>query len=165
MKPIDFVKKYKFAAIMAESRTGLSWKANLAQAALETGWGEHAPGNNMFGVKDSDGINGNEQLLTTTEYSKSKTLKFPQILSIVWDATKKLWKYRVKDYFRKYDDPSEVFTEHANWFASRKIYAKAWAVRSSPYLFFDEIAKAGYATAPNYAESLKKVCRIIEGVR
>ena len=67
MKPIDFVKKYKFADIMAESRTGLSWKANLAQAALETGWGEHAPGNNMFGVKDSDGINGNEQLLTTCE--------------------------------------------------------------------------------------------------
>ena len=162
MKPSDFVKTYKQAALIAESQTGLSWKANLTQAALESGWGKHAPGNNLFGVKDSDGVNGNEQLLITTEYSKSKNLKFPQILSIVWDYSKKLWKYRVRDYFRKYPDCSEIFVEHAKFFESRSRYAAAWTVRNDPYKFFAEIAKAGYATDPNYAASLCKICKIIE---
>lgn len=57
MTPIEFIRKYKASAIAAEKATGLSYKANLAQAAWESGWGEHAPGNNFFGVKDSDGDN------------------------------------------------------------------------------------------------------------
>ena len=162
MRPIDFVKKYKPNALAAEKNTGMSWVANLAQAAWESGWGGHAPGNNFFGVKDSDGINGNEQLLTTTEYSKSNTLKFPQVISVIWEPAKKMWKYRVKDWFRKYPDVSEIFTEHANWFKARPRYAKAWEVRTDPYRFIDEIAKAGYATDPNYAANLKKICKTIE---
>ena len=161
MEPIVFIKTYKKSALEAEKLTGLSYKANLSQGAWESGWGKSAPGNNLFGVKDNDGINGNEQLLTTTEYSKSKTLKFPQIISITWDNSKKLWKYKIKDWFRKYPDTSELFTEHAKWFQARPRYAKAWTFRNDPYRFFEEIAKAGYATDPNYAKNLSKVCDLI----
>jgi len=35
-------------------------------------------------------------------------------------------------------------------------------VRSNPYKFAEEVAKAGYATAPNYADSLKKLIKTIE---
>ena len=77
MTPIEFVTKFKQYAKNVEAKTGLSYVAILTQAALESGWGSSIPGNMFFGVKDTDGINGNEQLLTTTEYSKSDSLKFP----------------------------------------------------------------------------------------
>lgn len=161
MKASDFVRTYKASALVAEAQTGLSWRISLSQAALESGWGEHAPGNNFFGVKDSDGLNGNEQLLTTTEYAKSNRLKFPKIFSIRWDSAKKLWKYKVRDWFRKYPDCSETFIEHANFFKSRSRYATAWKYRHDPDAFFDEIAKAGYATDPHYAKLLKSICKTI----
>ena len=66
MKPKDFVAKYKPFALETQTKTGICFKATLAQAAVESGWGEAAPGNMFFGVKDTDGINGNEQLLVTT---------------------------------------------------------------------------------------------------
>lgn len=43
-----------------------------------------------------------------------------------------------------------------------KRYAKALEVRHDPYLFADEVAKAGYATATNYAKVLKDVIRTVE---
>lgn len=156
------IKCYPFAK-QTEDKTGLSAVAILAQAALESAWGNSAVGNMYFGVKDSDGINGNEQLLTTVEYLSSPDKKFPVIKSVT-QIGKNLWKYVVKDYFRKYDTPEQCFTEHASFFSARARYASAWAVRSNPNSFFEEIEKAGYATAvdektgkPNYASTLKSI--------
>lgn len=164
MKPQDFVKTYYPFAKQTELKRGISAVVILAQAALESAWGKVAPGNMFFGVKDFDGLNGNEQLLTTTEYSKRSDLKFPVVLSItpVERNGQKYFKYRVKDYFRKYNSPEECFNDHADLFYRVKRYAKALEVKDDPYAFIDEIAKAGYATAPNYADSLKKVARMIE---
>ena len=80
MTSIDFVKTYLPFALQTQAKTGIHAYFVLAQAALESGWGKKAPGNMFFGVKDTDGVNGNEQLLTTTEFSKSPNLKFPQII-------------------------------------------------------------------------------------
>ena len=164
MKIKEFVDKFYSFAKESELKTGISAIAILAQAALESGWGRVAPNNMFFGVKDTDGINGNEQLLTTTEYSRSANLKFPVILSITPVVRKgqKWFKYRVKDYFRKYDTPEECFTDHGNFFIRNKRYSEALKVKSDPYKFIDEIAKAGYATAPDYATILKKIARSIE---
>lgn len=158
-----FVQKYYQYAKISESNTGISAVAVLSQAALESGWGKHAPGNMFFGVKDNDGINGNEQLLTTTEYSRRADLKFPEIISIkpVTKKGKKYFKYRVKDYFRKYDSPADSFTDHSNFFYKYKRYADALKVKDNAFRFFEKIAKAGYATDPNYAEKLKSIARII----
>src|SRR5690606_10598431 len=137
MKPSEFVKAYYPYAKETERKTGISAKAILAQAALESGWGKVAPGNMFFGVKDTDGINGNEQLITTTEYSRRADLKFPQIISItpVLRNGHKWFKYKVKDYFRKFDTPEESFTHHAQFFLKNKRYAKALAVKSDTYAF------------------------------
>jgi flagellar protein FlgJ len=118
----------------------------------------------FFGVKDTDGINGNEQLLQTTEYSRRADLKFPEIISItpVIRNGEKYFKYVVKDYFRKYNTPEECFTDHTKFFFENKRYKKALEVKNDPYKFIEEIAKAGYATAPNYAEMLTKVAKMIE---
>lgn len=161
MKPKDFVVKYYPYAKQIEDELGLSSIAILAQCALESGWGEHAPGNMMFGIKDTDGVNGNEQLITTTEYLKNPNAKFPVIISKVLDPVKKLYKYIVKDYFRKYNTPADSFRDHVKFFQVNKRYTTAWSVRKDYNRFFEEIAKAGYATAPGYSDILKGVAKTI----
>jgi flagellum-specific peptidoglycan hydrolase FlgJ len=163
MKPELFVSKYLSHAKRVEAKIGISTIAILTQAALESAWGEVAPGNMFFGVKDTDGVNGNEQLLTTTEYSSRADLKFPFIISVtpILRNGRKMFKYRVKDYFRKYETPEHCFTDHALFFIKNKRYAKALEVKHDYNLFFEEIAKAGYATAPNYADTLKAVSKSI----
>jgi len=160
--PKEFVTKYLPFAKQTEIKTGISALFILAQAALETGWGKSTPGNLFFGVKDTDGINGNEQLLTTSEYLPTDKKNFPQIISVTWDAAKKLYHYVVKDYFRKYDTPEGSFTDHANFFLKNSRYNIALIYRSDPYRFATEIAKAGYATDPNYADSLHKMIDTIK---
>ncbi len=164
MKPKEFVQQYYPFALKTQQKTGISAVAVLAQAALESGWGKSAPGNMFFGVKDTDGVNGNEQLLQTTEYSRRADLKFPKIISItpVVRNGEKYFKYVVKDYFRKYNTPEECFTDHMKFFFENKRYKKALEVKNDPYKFIEEIAKAGYATAPSYAEMLTKVAKMIE---
>jgi len=164
MKKQDFVNKFYVPAKASQGKTGIPALANLAQAAVESAWGEVCPGNMLFGVKDTDGINGNEQLLTTTEYSKSATAKFPNIISVtpVVRNGQKWFKYKIKDYFRKYNTLEECFTDHAQFYIKNKRYAKALLVKNDPYQFIDEIAKAGYATDPNYAQLLKGIAKDLE---
>jgi len=162
MIPKDFVAAYYPFAKQTQDKTGISAIAILAQAALESGWGSSAPGNMFFGIKDTDGVNGNEQLLKTSEYLATNTVKFPQILSVTWDSTKKLYHYLVKDYFRKYDTPEQCFTDHANFFFNNSRYAMALTVRQDPFLFTTEVANAGYATAPGYSDLLHKIINVIK---
>ena len=165
MTPKDFVKKYKPFALESERKTGISALFILAQSALETGWGKSAPGNMMFGVKASVSTPAEKrQLVQTTEILATDKAMFPVIISIEKRPDGK-FKYTVKDWFRKYDSPEESFTDHANLFVNNKRYAKALQVKNDPYKFAEEVAKAGYATAPNYADSLKKLIKEIEKVK
>ena len=159
--PKEFVTLLYPFAKQIETETGLSSIAIMSQAALESGWNSTPQGFNFFGIKDTDGINGNEQLITTTEYLKNPNAKFPVILSKVLDPVKKLYKYIVKDYFRKYNTPADSFRDHVKFFQVNKRYATAWSVRKDYNRFFEEIAKAGYATAPNYSDILKGVAKTI----
>ena len=164
MTPKSFVSSYYQDALTCEKATGIPAIAILAQAALESGWGEVAPGFMFFGVKDTDGVNGNEQLLTTTEYSRSATAKFPNIISVtpVIRNGQKWFKYKIKDYFRKYNSAVECFIDHSKFFLNNKRYAKALEVKGDYNKFIDAIAAAGYATDPNYASLLKSIAGTIQ---
>lgn len=165
MDPKDFVTAYLPYAKETELKTGISAVAILAQAAVESGWGHAAPGNMFFGVKAAPGTTpADEQLLTTTEYSRYANLKFPEVLSItpVVVNSSKLFKYSVKDYFRKYATPEESFTDHASFFLNNPRYNEALKVKDDPVAFLNAIAAAGYATAPNYAATLDEVVKTIE---
>lgn len=162
MTPKEFVKKYKPFALETERKTGISHLFILAQSALETGWAKSIPDNNMFGVKAKAGTPPEKrQLVVTKEVLSSPNVTFPEIIRITKRADGK-YQYEVKDWFRKYDSPEESFTDHANLFMNNKRYAKALLVRSDPYKFAEEVAKAGYATEPTYAERLKGVIKTIE---
>ena len=166
MTPKEFIKQYKPFALETERKTGISHLFILAQAALETGWGERGVGNNFFGIKVPKNLvsstpNEKKQLLRTNEVLSSANAVFPKIFSIKKRADGK-YTYVVLDWFRKYDTPEECFTDHAQFFFKNKRYAKALLVRSDPYKFAEEVAKAGYATAPDYANSLKKIIKMLE---
>ena len=168
MTPKEFINQYKPFALETERKTGISHLFILAQAALESGWGERGVGNNFFGIKVPKNLVSNtpankKQLFKTTEVLNAPNLgyKFPQVMSIYQLPSGK-YKYEVKDWFRKYETPEECFTDHAQFFFKNKRYAKALLVKADPYKFAEEVAKAGYATAPNYADSLKKLIKKIE---
>lgn len=157
----NFCDKYYPYAYEVFEDTGFPVSSILAQSGIETGWGIAIVGNMMFGVKDTDGLNGNEQLLSTTEYHTTNTVKYPTIMSItaVMVKGKRLYKYLVKDWFRKYDSPEDSFKDHANFILENKRYSKALEYRDKPTFFSREIARAGYATGPEY-EKLFIACTL-----
>lgn len=163
MRPQLFVEKYLPHATKVETKTGISAVATLTQAALESAWGEVAPGYMFFGVKDTDGVNGNEQLITTTEYTRTANNPMPVQISTtpILKNGVKMFKHKGKDYFRKYNTPEECFNDHAQFFIKNRRYKAALAVKHNYNRFFEEIAKAGYATDPNYANTLKAVSKSI----
>jgi len=160
MQPKDFVYKYLTAAKNAEMQTGVPALVTLTQAAVESKWGDVAPGFNFFGIKDTDGLNGNEQLLLTHEYLDNPNAKFPKIVNIVQLAQRR-YKYTVYDYFRKYPDAESAFTDHGAFLVKNERYKEALASKD-PIAVLQGIAKAGYATDPDYASLLTRVAEMIK---
>lgn len=164
MTPKQFVEKFRLYALATESKSGISATFILAQAALESGWGKKAPGYNFFGIKDRSGKDENRQLLTTTEFSTRDDLKFPEIISItpVMMNNRQMYRYRIRDYFRKYNSPEDSFDDHSQFFYKNPRYRVALGSAKDPVQFAIQVAKAGYATDPDYANTLIKVIRMIE---
>lgn len=164
MVPEDFIIKFFSFAKTSSQKSGISAIALLAQAALESGWGDKVPGNMLFGIKASLSLPENKrQLVTTTEILKKGDAIFPVVISIT-RLPNGLFKYKVKDWFRKYDTPEESFSDHSAFFLENKRYAAALLVKADPYKFIDAIAAAGYATDPDYAKLLKSIANRVESI-
>lgn len=156
----DFIDKYAQNAVDSMKTTQVPASVTLAQAALESGWGKHAPGFNFFGIKAGSSWTGKKQLLTTHEiHSDNDKNKhnYPEVISITEftdskGATKYKWK--VKDNFRAYDSATDSFNDHGNFLVANKRYKKAFDYTNDSHQFIQEVAKAGYATDPNYASVL-----------
>ncbi len=158
MTPLEFVQQFYPHADKVEKETGLPALFVVAQSALETGWGKSVAGNNMFGVKGTGRNPEREQLVLTTEFLSTPNQKFPEILSIEERIPGKRWKYTVRDWFRKYDSPADSFADHAVVLKADR-YKPAWqfamnSANPSPVDFGRAVARAGYATAPNYEEQI-----------
>jgi len=74
-------------ALAASQATGVDPRIIIAQSALETGYGRHAPGNNYFGIKATGQQIG--QTLPTNEYGANGM-------------------YSTTSRFRTYDSPLQV---------------------------------------------------------
>lgn len=164
MLPEQFVKTYWPYARAVEQKDGVPALFTVAQSAQETGWGQTIVGNMMFGIKDTDGINGNEQLLVTTEYHSRPDVKYPFLLSVTEVIKGKRWKYKIKDWFRKYPTPEESFRDHAVFLKKNPRYARAFLFKQFPYRFAQEVCQAGYATDPNYYNSIAAIMHKVEGI-
>ena len=162
MKVAEFVNAYLEDAKRSEANTGVPALLSLAQSALESGWSSAKPGNAMFGVKAAGGWPGKKQLLVTREVfvDRNQGARFPEVISITPRADGK-FDYKVKDWFRAYDSPSESFDDHGKMLRSNARYAKCFETKD-PREFARRIAAAGYATDPGYANSLIDVIATIE---
>ena len=155
-----FISKYLPYAEQMQEKTGVPALVALAQSALETGWGSVVPGNMMFGMKAGKSWKGEKQLLQTKEYHSTDKVQYPVVIRIEKLRTGK-YKYWIKDYFRKYKSPYYSFLDYAR-LLTRTRYQKAFQYKDDPIAFAREIAKAGYATDPNYFTMLRSLINKIK---
>lgn len=166
MKQEEFFAKYANDAEVAMIKKGIPASVTLAQAGIESAYGAAVFQNNFFGIKAGRGWLGKRQLLRTTEVLHFATEEafaaahggyhFPEVISI----TKRpqgdyLWV--VKDWFRAYDTPAEGFIDHADFFIVNSRYHNAILHEANAEQFAMDIAVAGYATAPNYGQTIINV--------
>lgn len=136
-----------------------------AQAALESGWGKSAIGNNLFGITKGCSWNGPVELATTTEYFNRPDVSFKapeKVLSVV-PLGEGRYKYKVKRLFRQYDTVEDCLRDHLA-ILKKPGYADAWPYRHDPEEFARRLQDAvgsRYATAPNYADMMASMFRSV----
>ena len=109
----------------------------LAQSALESGWGQHVKQNAYFGIKGHS-PSGKSTSFGTTEVINGKVI-------------------HIKDTFRAYTDYADAADDYGRFLNENKIYAAAFAFSKDPLKFVAAVAKAGYATSPDYQKSLTSI--------
>jgi peptidoglycan hydrolase-like protein with peptidoglycan-binding domain len=161
LTPAQFVAAYGASARKSQEVHGVPALVTLGQAALESGWGEHAPRFNFFGIKaKASDPEHTRQLLRTREVLSRPDAKFPEVISVTPRSDGK-YNYIVRDWFRAYPDAAAAFDAHGRVLRLPR-YAKAFTVARDPYAFAAEIARAKYATDPSYERVLTAVMRTIE---
>lgn len=135
----DFIKQIAPAAITAYKKHGVLPSLTIAQAILESNWGNSAPGFMLFGIKWSEGCGRDKQLLWTTEYI---------------NGTEK----KVQDWFRKYNSYAESIDDHGKFLKENSRY-KPVLVASNYNEACTQIQACGYATDPNYANQLINIVK------
>ena len=138
-----FLESLRPHAEAAEAATGVPARFILAQAALESGWGEKeiraADGQasfNLFGIKAGRNWGGESVETATTEYRQGLAMKLTQ-------------------RFRAYPDYTAAFTDYANLLRSR--FGEAVRAGDDAAAFAKGLADGGYATDPAYAGKLRAV--------
>lgn len=143
--PGEFIQKLMPAAKQAAQKLGLEPLALLAQAALETGWGQRtfktAEGNNsfnFFGIKAHNSWQGDVAVVDTLEYRQGVAQK-------------------EKAKFRAYESPEQSLGDYVDFIKSNPRYQQAVAMADNPKAYFQQLQAAGYATDPNYAQKILSV--------
>lgn len=145
----DFIRQLYPYAVQAAKDLGVEPKVLLAQAALESGWGESV-------IKDGNGINTFN--LFNIKADKSWIGKQAQVSTLEFDQG---IPRKVSAGFRSYNSFKESFNDYVDFIKSNPRYNDALKKAGNPGQYMHELQKAGYATDPKYAE---KVMSIYQGV-
>jgi flagellar protein FlgJ len=150
----DASTPHRFVALMlplakqAASFLGVSPLGIVAQAALETGWGQRlarladgTPSFNLFGIKAGPSWQGRRVGADTLEF--------------VGGAAEKR-----RESFRAYESVRASVEDYARLIHGSPRYQQALAVGADPCAYAAALGAAGYATDPDYA---KKIIEILNG--
>lgn len=123
-------------------RSGIKWKIppslTMAQAILETGWGDHIlPGFNFFGVK-GNGPAG---------HSLQRTKEFIGGESLYVDAE-----------FRMYENAEQSFDDHNRLLMEAGVYEPVRSASPDSTAMAHELT-GRYATDPEYGKKLEQIIR------
>jgi len=140
--PEDFISRLWPLARDAGRELNVDPRALVAQAALETGWGQKVlrdekgvSGNNLFNIKADHRWGGERLSVRTVEYEGG-------IASLK------------KAAFRTYDTLKESFDDYVNFLKSNPRYEKVASGGLSSGDYARALQDAGYATDPAYASKI-----------
>lgn len=143
--PEEFVRRLSPVARRIGEKTGISPKLLLAQAALETGWGQHMivsskgrNSHNLFGIKAGEGWQGDRVSVTTTEYRDGRPMK--EVAP-----------------FRAYPSYSASFQDYASFLQSNPRYQSVLQQAGNPAAFTQSLQDSGYATDPDYGKKIQDI--------
>ena len=151
--PLEFINAIGVQCQIACKDTHIFPSVCIAQAALETGWGKSAIGNNIFGIKANTAWKGKKQVIKTTEILHAQGLEhlFSHVYSVTPQGTG-TWLYVVDDWFRDYDTIADSIKDHNLFLKVNTRYAKAGVFTSkTPEEQIQHIVEGGYATGAGYA--------------
>lgn len=144
----EFVRKYIKGAVEVNKKYGVPYEAMMGQAILESGHGGSSltsVHNNFFGIKADSSWRGASVTMPTTEVYNGKTVI-------------------VMADFRSYPTIEAGWTDHGLFINENERYKKALDHPGNPRLYIEEVAKAGYATDPNYASKVTALIGEIETI-
>jgi flagellar protein FlgJ len=147
MKPEQFIKDLYPAAKSIEKKSGIPAVAIIAQAALESDWGKKAIGNNIFGIKDKNGV-----LTLTTEYSDDPHY-FDGYKVESKELVGKKWMFKVWLRFAQYESVEACLTAHNRLLMSDR-YKPCLRWKHSPKRYLIAIWRAGYASDKDYGKKV-----------
>jgi peptidoglycan hydrolase FlgJ len=141
----EFMSQLLPHAQQAASALGVDANLLLAQAALETGWGQAVIKNgqgessfNLFNIKADKSWQGRQ--------AKAMTLEFDGGV-----AKKEMAG------FRSYDSYKQSFDDYVNFIKSNPRYSEALKKVGNAAQYMRELQQAGYATDPRYAEKVMNI--------
>ncbi|HED3137303.1 flagellar assembly peptidoglycan hydrolase FlgJ [Citrobacter farmeri] len=147
----DFLAQLSLPARLASEQSGVPHHLILAQAALESGWGQRQirrengePSFNLFGVKASGNWKGPVTEITTTEYENGEAKK-------------------VKAKFRVYSSYLEALSDYVGLLTRNPRYA-AVTTAATAEQGAQALQSAGYATDPNYARKLTSMIQQLKSM-
>lgn len=150
---ISFVKSLEPYAQHAATALGVSSDTLIAQAALETGWGQHVPAAsgggssfNLFGVKAGGGWSGDSATALTTEYSQGRAGEVPQS-------------------FRAYSSVQQGVNDYVTLLQRSSRYQQALGTGTDVGAFASALTQGGYATDPDYVRKLQATTASVKTLR
>lgn len=143
--PDDFVQTLLPKIKQFAAQLNLDPKAMLAQAAIETGWGQHMIHNakgqnshNLFGIKAHKGWHGDKAPVNTLEYTNGVAKS-------------------EKANFRAYGSFEQSMQDYVSFIQQNPRYRQAIQNTQHPEAYFRALQEAGYATDPDYADKVLSV--------
>jgi flagellar protein FlgJ len=143
--PAEFVNRMLPPIRRAAKALGVNPLGMLAQAALETGWGQRMPRNadgssshNMFGIKAGDEWSGARAAADTMEVANG--VATPRRTS-----------------FRAYGSIEESVNDFASLLKNSPRYREVLAAGANAGAYIANMGKSGYATDPDYANKLNQI--------
>lgn len=155
------------AAVGSERTSGVPAELTAAQAILESGWLQHAPGNNAFGIKAHD-ESGRQRLATKEWFTDTERSRFlsgesgrTAVLALPEQRSGSRRLFSVQDWFAAYESLELGFADHARVLKTVKVYAPAWLQYAIDNNFAGLVRGIGkhYATDPQYAETVLIIAR------
>ncbi|WP_031404995.1 glucosaminidase domain-containing protein [Thiomonas sp. FB-Cd] len=135
-----FIRSILPSVQQAATALQVSPVAILAQAALETGWGSHAPGHNLFGMKASADWSGASLSRLTSEVAHGVT-------------------HLGSAAFRAYQSAADSVQSYTQMLLGSPRYQSVLGHGSDIAGFAAALQHAGYATDPRYASKLVAMAR------